>query len=205
VSTGAPPYGARFADALQYAWEIHRHQRRKGSGTPYFAHLLAVAGLVMEQHGSEDEAIAALLHDAVEDGGGEVRQREIAVRFGDEVARIVAACSDTTETPKPPFRARKEAHVAHMTACDGSVRLVMLADKLHNAQSVLEDFETLGDALWERFSGRREGTLWYYAAMTDALDRGDGHPLHRRLREIVEKLETRAAHRDQERQSAKNA
>jgi len=180
--------GERFEEALGYAFQAHRTQRRKGADTPYVAHLLAVASLVIENGGDEDESIAALLHDAVEDAGGPARLQDIKERFGDRVADLVAACSDTDVTPKPPYRERKEAHLAEMRECNGSVRLITLADKLHNIRSMLSDYERVGEALWSRFKGGREGTLWYYEEMVKALERGDGHPLHRELSECVATL-----------------
>jgi (p)ppGpp synthase/HD superfamily hydrolase len=180
-----------FYAALDYAARLHAEQRRKASDVPYVAHLLAVAALVLEHGGSQTEAIAALLHDAVEDQGGPPVLDEIQRRFGNEVARIVAACTDTDQDPKPPWRARKEAHIAHVAAADVSVRLVIAADKLHNARSILSDLRELGDAVWSRFSGGRDGTLWYYQAMLEALETaGREHPaLLAELRRAVEQLE----------------
>ncbi len=180
-----------FYAALDYAARLHALQRRKASDVPYVAHLLAVAALVLEHGGTQAEAIAALLHDAVEDQGGPPVLDEIERRFGPEVARVVAACTDTDQTPKPPWRARKEAHIAHIAAAEASVRLVIAADKLHNARAILGDFREHGDAVWSRFSGGREGTLWYYQAMTAALAvAGPEHgALVAELRRAVEQLQ----------------
>jgi len=180
-----------FYAALDYAARLHAQQRRKASDVPYVAHLLAVAALVLEHGGSQAEAIAALLHDAVEDQGGAVVQAQIERRFGPEVARIVAACTDTDQDPKPPWRARKEAHVAHVAVADASVRLVIAADKLHNARSILSDLREQGVAVWSRFSGGQGGTLWYYRAMTGALEgAGHEHPtLVAELRRAVDQLQ----------------
>ena len=180
-----------FYAALDYATRLHARQRRKASDVPYVAHLLAVAALVLDHGGSQAEAIAALLHDAVEDQGGAAVQAEIQRRFGPEVARIVAACTDTDQDPKPPWRARKEAHVAHLAAADASVRLVLAADKLHNARAIISDLREHGDAVWSRFSGGRDGTLWYYRAMTAALESaGSKHPaLVADLRRAVDQLQ----------------
>ena len=153
---------ARFQEALSYAVGLHAEQRRKLSGEPYVAHLLAVAALVMEHGGNEEEAIAALLHDAVEDQGGLATREEIRRRFGDAVAAIVDGCTDTTETPKPPWRRRKEAYIARLRDASTSVRLVAAADKLHNARSILREYRRLGESLWGHFHGGREGTLWYF-------------------------------------------
>jgi (p)ppGpp synthase/HD superfamily hydrolase len=160
----------RFSDALTYAAEAHRLQWRKGTRIPYLGHLLEVAGIVMSSGGSENEAIAALLHDAVEDQGGPARLADIRERFGDEVAGIVAECSDTDEFPKPPWRARKEAYVAHLeTATPGALR-VSLADKIHNARSILYDHRSTGPDVWNRFSATPAESVWYYRALTQAFD-----------------------------------
>jgi GTP pyrophosphokinase len=163
----------RFEDALVYATRLHANQRRKGSGIPYVAHLLAVCAIVLEYGGGEDEAIAALLHDAVEDQGGPRTREEIRRRFGEAVVAIVDACSDTDEVPKPPWLARKEAYIARIAAEPAPARLVSAADKLHNARSILKDYREIGDAVWDRFHGGREGTLWYYSALVEAFRSAD--------------------------------
>ena len=159
----------RLANALGFATQLHATQKRKGSGVPYISHLLAVAAIVLEHGGTEDEAIAALLHDAVEDQGGQATLALIRDRYGDTVAAIVAGCTDTDEVHKPSWRPRKERYLAHFADAPPSVLLVVAADKLHNARSVLADYRELGDALWPRFTGNRDGTLWYYRAVADAL------------------------------------
>lgn len=179
----------RFDEALRLAARLHREQTRKHSHVPYLAHLLAVAALVLECGGSEDEAIAALLHDALEDQGDAVTLEGIEARFGPTVASIVEACSDAQQQPKPPWRQRKVAHVERMTRASPSVRLVALADKLHNAGSILRDHTLLGPSVWNRFTAGREGTLWYYRAMLEALSRGEPLPLVAELRAAVERLE----------------
>ena len=181
------PYTERFEDALAYAACLHRDQTRKGTGVPYVTHLLAVAAIVGENGGTEDEVIAALLHDAPEDAGGEARLSEIRDRYGDGVADIVAGCTDTYEDPKPPWRARKEAYIGHLAGAPEPVRLVSAADKLHNARSVLADYRAVGEGLWGRFNGGRDGTLWYYRAVADALS-GDG-PVADELERVVTELE----------------
>ncbi|MCC5650041.1 HD domain-containing protein [Nostoc sp. XA013] len=157
----------RFTTALTYATQLHANQVRKGSGVPYVAHLLGVASIALEYGANEDEAIAALLHDAIEDQGGAATREEIRRRFGDNVTAIVDGCTDADTTPKPPWRQRKEAYIAHIPTASPSVLLVSLADKLYNAQSILKDYRVLGDSLWERFHGGKEGTLWYYRALVD--------------------------------------
>jgi len=181
------PYGEKLEQALPYASRLHRDQVRKGTSTPYITHLLAVASIVGENGGTEDEVVAALLHDAPEDQGGEARLEEIRARFGDRVAEIVDGCTDTYETPKPPWRERKERYLAHLAYASGSVRLVSSADKLHNARAVLSDYRLLGEDLWTRFNGGKEGTLWYYRAIVGTL-RGDG-PIVEELDRVVTELE----------------
>lgn len=189
---GGVKLSERFEAALVYAAQAHAAQRRKGSDVPYLAHLLAVAVIVLEYGGGEEEAIAALLHDAVEDQGGSVRRADIARRFGENVARIVDGCTDTDQSPKPPWRARKEAHLARLLQASPAVRLVSAADKLHNARSVLGDYRLLGEEVWQRFSGGREGTLWYYRAVAAALGSHGASPLIDELARTVEELERAA-------------
>jgi GTP pyrophosphokinase len=187
--------GARFEEALSYAARLHRTQVRKGSGVAYVSHLLAVAAIVLENGGSEDEAIAALLHDAVEDQGGASTLRGIRERFGDTVAAIVEGCTDTDQTPKPPWRPRKEAYVAHLASASPSVRLVSAADKLHNARTIVADYRRLGEDLWGHFTGGREGTLWYYRALVNAFRAHGVTPLVAELERVVGEMETLAGRR----------
>jgi (p)ppGpp synthase/HD superfamily hydrolase len=162
----------RFGRALRFARSLHRDQRRKGTTIPYVAHLLAVAALVLEHGGDEDEAIAALLHDAVEDQGGAATRERIRRRFGARVARIVDGCSDGEPGPgrrgREDWRHRKEHTLAGLGRASRSVLLVAAADKLHNARAVLEDYRRDGEALWTRFNGGRDGTLWYYRSLAAA-------------------------------------
>jgi GTP pyrophosphokinase len=183
---------SRFDEALAYAHDLHRDQSRKGSPTPYFAHLIGVASIVIEAGGDEDEAIAALLHDAVEDQGGASTRETIRRRFGDRVAAIVDGCSDTDQHPKPPWRDRKIAYLAHLPEAPHSVRLVSCADKLYNARSVLRDYRNLGEALWPRFRGGRDGTLWYYRSLADVFCRVGPEPLATELAEVVAAMEAAA-------------
>ena len=180
----------RFTNALLYATELHGQQRRKASDVPYLAHLLAVASLVMEHGTTEDEVIAALLHDAVEDQGGAATRDEIRRRFGDEVVAIVDGCTDTDLTPKPPWRQRKEAYIERLAHGQSSVRLVSAADKLHNVRSLIDQYHQQGEHLWSHFRGGRDGTLWYYCAVADALRQaGDHKPLVEQLDRTVNELE----------------
>ncbi|MBO0864452.1 MAG: HD domain-containing protein [Mycobacterium sp.] len=188
--TASPRLTPRFIEAVQYAAEKHATQTRKGSGTPYLGHLLSVAGLVIEADGTETQAIAALLHDAAEDQGGEETLAEIRQMFGADVAMIVSECSDTFETPKPPWRERKEHYIRGLQdASDGAI-LVSLADKLHNARAILRDFRALGDDLWQRFSVRDpQQHLWYYRSLLQVYaDRTDNGMVDE-LRDVIDALE----------------
>jgi (p)ppGpp synthase/HD superfamily hydrolase len=187
-------YGQKFEEALLYASRLHRDQTRKGTDTPYVTHLLAVTAIVGENGGTEDEVVAALLHDSPEDRGGKERLQEIRERFGDRVAEIVDGCTDTYEDPKPEWRPRKEAYVAHVATAPASVRLVSAADKLHNARSILADFRSQGDELWKRFTGGKEGTLWYYRALVEAYARAGVNPVIEELDRVMRELEALAHH-----------
>jgi (p)ppGpp synthase/HD superfamily hydrolase len=162
----------RFSDAVSYAIVIHAAQTRKSTDIPYISHLLGVASLVIENNAEdEDEAIAALLHDAAEDQGGLPRLEDIRTRYGAKVAHIVEGCSDTFEVPKPDWRTRKETYIAglreHIALRDDAVVRVSLADKVHNARAILADHRRIGDEVFERFTGKRGGTLWYYQELED--------------------------------------
>jgi (p)ppGpp synthase/HD superfamily hydrolase len=198
-------YGEKFEEALLYAARLHREQKRKGTDTPYVTHLLAVAAIVGEDGGTEDEVVAALLHDAPEDQGGEERLEDIRARFGDGVAKIVAGCTDTYEEPKPAWRPRKEAYVARMASAPPSVRLVSSADKLHNARSILADLRAVGDDLWHRFTGGKEGTLWYYRALVEAYRAAGTNPTVEELDRVVREIEAVALHPEAEEHRGRGA
>ncbi len=164
--TQSPIFGEPFKKALVYASDLHANQTRKGTHIPYITHLLAVASLVGECGGTEDEVISALLHDAVEDQGGKEIQEEIKSKFGNRVLEIVLECSDTDVTPKPPWKERKTNYLNHLQSCnDPSVILVSSADKLHNLRSIYSDFLEIGDEIWKRFNASKEETLWYYGEL----------------------------------------
>ena len=186
---GALPLGPRFIDALAYAHSVHAGQSRKGTTVPYLAHVLGVCALVLEDGGGEDEAIGALLHDAVEDGGGPPVLEEIRRRFGDRVADIVRACSDTDETPKPPWKERKTRYVAHLRTAEADARRVSCADKLHNARSILRDYRLEGERLWDRFNAPAAEQLWYYRALVEAFRQPGRTPLVDELERVVRQLE----------------
>ena len=176
---------------MLFAHQVHKGQRRKGTGIPYIAHVLGVAAIAMEYGATEDEAIGALLHDAAEDGGGEATLAEIRASFGDPVADIVLGCSDSlVEDPedKLPWRERKENYLAHLETAGPSVCLVSAADKLHNVRAIARDYREHGEEIWERFQGRRDGTLWYYETVADVLVRRYRAPLTRDLQDAVDEL-----------------
>jgi len=166
---------SRFNDAFRYASELHAQQTRKKTDRPYIGHLIGVASIVLQYGGGEDQAIAALLHDAAEDAGGRPVLAEIRRRFGDRVASIVEGCTDTFDEPKPPWRPRKEKYVEHVRTADADTRLVSAADKLHNVREIIMDLHQNGEAVWGRFSGKRDGSLWYYRALVDAFRDGWSH------------------------------
>lgn len=169
--TDTPLTTPRFDEALVYASVHHRRQLRKGTAIPYVAHLLAVAAIVLEMETTEDEAIGALLHDVIEDGGGMAAHAEITARFGPDVARIVLANSDsiTGEDPKPPWRQRKQDYLDTIPAKAPDELRVSLADKLHNATAIARDHRRLGDALWSRFStGSGDDVRWYCGSLLRA-------------------------------------
>ncbi len=180
---------ARFTEAVALAIRLHARQLRKGTKIPYVSHVLGVASIAMEYGADEDEAIAALLHDAVEDQGGAATRELIRRRFGERVAEIVDGCTDSDAQPKPPWRQRKETYLAHLPRASASVRLVSAADKLHNARAILRDYRESGEAIWGRFKGDRPGTLWYYRALVQAFEMAGSSPLVEELARTVEELE----------------
>lgn len=176
----------RFNEAFLYAHQLHRMQKRKGTAIPYISHLMSVAALVIEHGGNEDQAVAALLHDAAEDQGGATMLEQVRARFGDAVAAIVSDCTDSWTGPKPEWRARKEAYLAVLANKPASSLLVSLADKTHNAEAIKFDFQILGDKLWERFNGGAEGTRWYYDNLVEIFSGKMPGPLSNRLRQAVQ-------------------
>jgi len=187
----------RFEDALVYSARLHAKQIRKGTTIPYVSHLLGVAGIVLEHGGNEVETIAALLHDAVEDQGGADTRKEIRRRFGDAVVSIVDSCTDAEVIPKPPWKERKEQYIARLSHASPSILLVSAADKLHNARAILGDYRALGENLWDRFNGGKEGTLWYYKSLVDAFKQAAAGtalaPLIEELERVVGEIEKLSA------------
>jgi (p)ppGpp synthase/HD superfamily hydrolase len=176
----------KYDEALLYASELHRTQVRKGTSIPYVSHLLSVSALVLKNGGDEDQAIAGLLHDAAEDKGGIETIAVIRAKFGDRVARIVADCTDSVATPKPPWRERKEAYIASLATKDTDSLLVSLADKTDNARAIMGDYREFGDEAWEQFTGKKEGTRWYYRALSDAFQAHYPGPLAAELARTVQ-------------------
>ncbi len=189
----SPYLTKRFDAAFLLAHELHGTQGRKGTTRPYIAHLMGVTAIVLTHGGDEDQAIAALLHDAVEDCGGAPMLVRIREQFGARVARIVEGCTDTDQTPKPPWRARKEAYIAHVRSAPPDVQLVSASDKLYNVREILSDYRMIGEQVWRRFHGGREGTLWYYRALVDAFRAGRATPEMLRL---VDELDSEVSELD---------
>ncbi len=186
-------YSQRVGEALTLAAELHAEQLRKGTSIPYVSHLVAVAALVMEDGGSEETVIAALLHDAVEDQGGDATAERIRQQFGDDVADIVVACSDAAPDPgaeKAPWRDRKRHHLETMADMTDAAILVTAADKLHNVEATLYDVRTDGPAVWDRFKAGRDGFLWYHGEVLKTLEKRSPHLRSvRRFHEALELLE----------------
>jgi (p)ppGpp synthase/HD superfamily hydrolase len=180
---------AAFDSALLYATQVHGGQTRKGTPVPYVSHLLGVAALVLEDGGDEDEAIAALLHDACEDQGGWSRLLDIRARFGERVGDVVEALTDSFEQPKPPWRDRKEAYLEHLrNEEDQGVLRVSLADKVNNSRAIVMDLRELGPSVWDRFNAGRDDQLWWYDSLVEAFRGRTGSPLEVELERTVAEL-----------------
>ena len=180
----------KFEEALTYATRAHGDQMRKKTGIPYVAHILGVSAIALEYGANETEAISALLHDTVEDCGGAERLRDIREKFGDDVARIVDGCTDTYEARKPPWMERKRAYIEHLKDSDSSTRLVSAADKLHNTRAILAELRRHGTKVFERFAGKKDGTLWYYRTLVTAFrQHGDHEDLIDELNRVVTEIE----------------
>jgi (p)ppGpp synthase/HD superfamily hydrolase len=184
-----PKLGARLQRAFRYAAEKHAGQTRKQTAVPYLSHLMAVAALVLEAGGDEDMAIAALLHDVVEDCGGMPRLREVRKQFGPRVAKIVEGCTDSFGEPMREWAERKEDYLRELKHADVETRLVSASDKLHNVRTILADYRLDGEDIWKRFSGKKEGTLWYYRALSDEYRRRKPNRITRELDLAVAELE----------------
>lgn len=183
----------RFSLALTEAERLHRNQLRKGTSIPYISHLLAVTAQVLEHGGDEDQAIAALLHDSIEDcadhvGGAQLLRDRFRELFGPHALELIEACTDAETLPKPPWRERKEAHLRHLQTAHPAVLLVVAADKLHNTRTLLADVRRDGPSTWTRFNGGRDGTLWYLSAMCVLLAARLENPITDELRVAVTAL-----------------
>lgn len=176
---------AKFDEAVAYAHEVHAQQLRKGTTTPYLSHLLGVASIVLDDGGDEDEAIAALLHDAAEDQGGHHRLEDIRLRFGEGVARIVEDCTDSWDTPKQPWLERKQAYIQHARQLARPSLRVSAADKVHNAYAILRDLRNLGESVWERFSAPPDDVIAYYESLVRSYREAGGGKLVDELERIV--------------------
>lgn len=181
--------GLRFLKAVEFAAEKHAGQTRKASTIPYIAHLMGVASLVLEAGGDEDLAIAALLHDVVEDCGGAPMLKGVRRRFGDRVAKVVDGCTDADTYPKPSWCERKEKYIRHLKSADADTRLVSAADKLNNVRSILSDYRAIGESVWSRFAGGRDGTLWYYRTLLNEFLRRKPNRITRDFELAVKELE----------------
>ncbi len=179
----------RFVSAFEVAFQLHGSQMRKGSDIPYMSHLLGVASMVMEDDGVEDEVIAALLHDAVEDQGGLPTLELIQENFGTRVASLVAFCTDTIETPKPPWKERKLAVIQKVALASKSEHKILLADKLHNLRTIRNAVKRYGESVWQRFKGGREGSLWYYRELLASFRARGNHPYLDEMESALEALE----------------
>jgi (p)ppGpp synthase/HD superfamily hydrolase len=189
ISLKPPKLGIRLQRAFQYAAEKHAGQTRKQTAVPYLSHLMAVASLVLEAGGDEDMAIAALLHDVVEDCGGIARLREVRKQFGPRVGKIVEGCTDSFAEPKAEWMERKKNYLREVKHADAETRLVSAADKLHNVRTILADYRRDGESVWKRFSGKKEGTLWYYRALSDEYQRRNPNRITPELEIAVGELE----------------
>jgi (p)ppGpp synthase/HD superfamily hydrolase len=179
----------RFDQAVRYAREVHSEQTRRGTSTPYLSHLLGVSSIVLDDGGNEDEAIAALLHDAAEDHGGRGRLEDIRSRFGDAVAKIVEDCTDSWDTPKKPWAERKRAYAEHARTLPRSSLRVSVADKVHNTYAILRDLRNQGEAVWKRFNAAPDDVIAYYQSLVRAYGEAGGGTLVDELERIVRGIE----------------
>ena len=185
-------FSDRFLTAFTMAYKLHSEQMRKAYQTPYLAHLMTVSALVMENGGSEDQAIAALLHDAVEDAGGIPILEKIREEFGDYVAELVDGCTDSYTQPKEEWEPRKIAYLEKLKNASNDVKLISLADKVHNARSIVRDLHRTGDQTWDKFKGKKAGTLWYYHSLAKVFDDTPYTLLKNELRNLEDEMQTLA-------------
>ena len=177
----------RFERALVYAYQLHSQQLRKDGSTPYIAHLLSVTALVLENGGNEDEAIAALLHDAVEDRGGMATRQRILELFGETVVNIIDGCTESETIPKPPWEERKLRYIEQVRYGSQSVKRISLADKLHNGRDLLAALRQEGEIVWQRFRGGKEKTIWFYNSLLSCYE--DDNYLKQEFMRVIAELE----------------
>jgi len=180
-------------EALNFTFQLHGRDARKGGNIPYMAHLLSVCALVQQDGGDEEEAIAALLHDALEDKPHDVNREELKQRFGEKVLLMIELATDTPPDyaggVKPPWRKRKEQYLEHVRSSRPELLRVTLADKVDNARAIYGDFQRLGNDLWERFNAGRDDQFWYYSNAVEAFKAaGVSGPLLRELQDLVKKI-----------------
>lgn len=190
MSVDSEEISPRLYQALELAFQLHGHDARKQSAVPYLAHLLAVCALVQQDGGDEDEAIAALLHDALEDKPQQISRQEILSLFGAHVLAIIETATDTPPDyqggTKPPWRGRKENYLAHVRRSNPALLRVTIADKLDNARAILADYRRLGESVWERFNAGEDDQLWYYQSALAAFESaGVRGPLINELKRVV--------------------
>ena len=185
MMTAPVKLSGRFDEAFRYAHDVHGDQTRKGTDSPYISHLLGVSSIVLDDGGSEEEAIGALLHDAAEDHGGRERLADIRTRFGEAVSRIVEDCTDSWEVPKPPWAQRKQAYVHHARKLPAPSLRVSAADKVHNTYAILRDLRNIGEAVWDRFSATPDDVMAYYEVLVRADREAGGGRLVDELDRIV--------------------
>lgn len=189
MTSNSTSLSEEFLEAFEFTFNLHKDQVRKGSEIPYMSHLMGVTALVLEDGGNETEAIAALLHDSVEDQGGLATLKIIQRKFGNGVAGLVEFCTDSMETPKPPWKDRKLAVINKVSSAGDSEYKIMLADKLHNLRTIKTIAETSGNDIWERFTGGHEGSLWYYRQLLSRFQLRGDHPYLREIEAILDYLE----------------
>jgi len=197
MAANSPQISQRLYQALEFTFKLHGQDARKASDVPYLAHLLSVCAMVQQDGGDEDEAIAALLHDALEDKPEETNRQEIRERFGERVVTIIDASIDVPLDykggAKPPWRQRKEAYLVHVRSADPRLLRITIADKVDNARAILADYQRLGDRLWERFNAGKKEQLWYYKSCVNAYESaGCQGPLLEELRRLVNQIRTQA-------------
>lgn len=178
----------KFETALIYATRLHANQYRKVSNTPYISHLLSVAALVLEAGGTEEEAIAGLLHDSIEDQGGKQTREEIRQLFGEQIVTIIDGCTECDTHPKPPWQERKNKYLENIRQASPSIQKVSLADKLHNARSLLSDWQQHGDIIWQQFKAGKTSTLWFYQQLLQVYQANGSSAMVEEFAHIVHNL-----------------